>query len=50
MITNIKCYGEVKTLMDEVNDKLNITINYTSKGAHVSEAERNNCTIGKHIQ
>ena len=46
MITNINCDGEFKTMMDEVNYKLNITMNYTSKGEHVPEEERNNRTIG----
>ena len=48
-ITDINCNVKFKTLMDEVNDKLNITMNYNSKGEHVAEAERNNCTIGKRI-
>ena len=39
MITDINCNGEFKTLMDEVNTKMNITMNYTSKGEHVLEAE-----------
>ena len=49
MITDINCCGEFNTLMDEVNDKLNITMNYTLKGEHVPEAERNNHTISKRI-
>ena len=37
--------------MNEVNDKLKITtMNYTSKGEHVTEAERNNRTIGERIR
>ena len=50
MITDINCDGEFKTLMDEVNNKLNITMNYTSKSEHVPEAELNNGTIGESIQ
>ena len=50
MITDINCDGVFQTLMDEVNDKLKITMNYTSKGEHVPEAERNNCTIGERIR
>ena len=50
MITNINCDGEFNTLIDEVNYKLNITMNYILKGEHVTEAERNNCTIGERIQ
>ena len=50
VITNINYDGEFKTLMDEENDKLNITMNYTSKGGHVTEAERDNLTLGERIQ
>ena len=50
MITNINYDGEFKTLMDEENDKLNITMNYTSKRGHVTEAERDNLTLGERIQ
>ena len=46
MITDIYCDGEFNNLMDEVNGKLNINMNYTSKGEHVPEEERNNRTIG----
>ena len=46
MITDINCDGEFDTIMYDVNDKLNITMNYTSKGEHVPEEERNNRTIG----
>ena len=49
MITDINYYDEFKTMVDEVNDKLNIPMKYTSKGEHVPEAERNNHTIGKRI-
>ena len=50
MITYINCNGEFKTVRYEVNDKLNITMNYTSKGEHVPEAERNIHTIGECIR
>jgi hypothetical protein len=36
--------------MNEVEDNLNIKMNYTSKGEHVPEAERNNRTIGERIR
>ena len=50
MITDINCDGEFNTLMYEVDDKLRIAMNYTSKGQHVIKAERNNCTIGERIK
>ena len=50
MITDINYYDEFKTMVDEVNDKLNIPMKYTSKGEHVPEAERNNRTIGERIR
>ncbi len=49
-IKTINCDGEFKTLMDEVSDELDTEMNYTSKGEHVPEAERNNRTIGEHIR
>jgi hypothetical protein len=48
-IKTINCDGEFRTLMDEVSDGLDIEMNYTSKGEHVPEAERNNHTIGERI-
>ena len=50
VITYINCDDEFKTLIDEVNDKLNITMNYNLKGEHVPEAELNNRTIGDCIR
>ena len=32
MITDINCDGEFNTMMNEANDKLNITMKYTLKG------------------
>ena len=49
-ITKMNCDGEFRTLMDEVSDKLDIVMNYTSKGEHVPEAERNNRTIGERVR
>ena len=50
-IKTINCDGEFRTLMNEVNDTLDIEMNYTSKGEHVPEAERNNrSTIGERIR
>ena len=49
-IKTIHCDGEFRTLMNEVNDNLDIEMNYTSRGEHVPEAERNNRTIGERIR
>jgi hypothetical protein len=49
-IATINCDGKFGTLMNKVNNKLNIKMNYTSKGEHVPEAEHNNRTIGEHIR
>jgi hypothetical protein len=38
-IKTINCDGEFRTMMDKVNDKLQIDMNYTSRGEHVPEAE-----------
>jgi hypothetical protein len=38
-IKSINCNGEFHTLMNELDDKLEIEMNYTSKGEHVPEAE-----------
>ena len=37
MNTDINCNGEFKTLVDEVNEKMNITMNYTTKVEYVTE-------------
>lgn len=49
-VKTIICDGEFRTLMDEVNDTMGIEMNYTSRGEHVPEAERNNRTIGERIR
>jgi hypothetical protein len=49
-VKTINCDGEFRTMMNEVNDDLEIEMNYTSKGEHVPEAERNNRTIGERIR
>jgi hypothetical protein len=49
-VQTINCDGEFRTLMNEVSDKLDIEMNYTSKGEHVPEAERNNRTIGERVR
>ena len=49
-VKTINCDGEFRTLMNEVSDRLDIEMNYTLKGEHVPEAERNNRTIGERIR
>jgi len=46
-IKELYCDGEFKALIDEVKDELNIDVNYTARGEHVPQAERNNRTIGE---
>jgi hypothetical protein len=46
----IHCDQEFRPLMDNVADKLDITMNYTTASEHVPEAERNNCTIQERIR
>ena len=45
LIKYIHCNSDFKTLMDELRDKLNVKIKYTSIGEHVPKNERNNYTI-----
>ena len=49
-VHQINCDGEYTSIMDEVKDKLNITMNYANPGDHVPEAERNNRTIKERIR
>ena len=49
-IGSIHCDGEFKPLMDSVKDELGIDMNYTARGEHVPEAERNNRTIAERIR
>jgi hypothetical protein len=49
-VKTIICDGEFRTLMDEVSDTMDIEMNYTTRGEHVPEAERNNRTIGERIR
>ena len=50
VITMIHCDSEYKSLMDEVNDKLDIVMNYANAQDHVPEAERNNRVIKERIR
>eukprot|EP00980_Cylindrotheca_fusiformis_P018259 scaffold5933_cov78-Cylindrotheca_fusiformis.AAC.1 len=44
-IKRIDCDGEFRVMMDEVQDELDVEMNYANPGDHVPEAERNNRTI-----
>ena len=46
----INCDREFKPHMDEVKDKLSITMNYPPAKSKVPQAERNNRTIGERIR
>ena len=50
LITDVHCDREFKPLMDVVKDELDVNMNYTARGEHVPEAERNNRTIGERIR
>ena len=49
-IKQIFCDQEFEELMEQVNDELDIKMDYTSSGEHVPEAERNNRTIGERMR
>ena len=49
-ITEIHCDQEFKHQMDLIYDNLDITMNYTTTGDHVPEAERNNRTLKERIR
>ena len=49
-VTIIRCDREFKVLMEQVEDELNIEMDYTATAAHVSEAERNNRTIAERVR
>ena len=41
---------EFKPIMDEVEDEMDVKMNYANKGEHVPKAERNNETLKDRIQ
>jgi len=41
-VTTVSCDNEFRSLMDEVQDQLNIDMDYTNPGDHESSAKRNN--------
>ena len=49
-VKKIYCDREFKPLMDEIEDDLDIEIDYPPQGNHVPEAERNNRTIGERVR
>jgi len=49
-ITDMHVDPEYKPLMDPVADDLGINMNYTAKGEHVPEAERNNRVIQERVR
>ena len=49
-ITHLQCDKQFKPLMDEVKDELGIEMNYTTKGDHEHEAERNIETIKERVR
>eukprot|EP00980_Cylindrotheca_fusiformis_P012484 scaffold3071_cov84-Cylindrotheca_fusiformis.AAC.2 len=44
-IKRIECDGEFRVMMDQVQDDLDVEMNYANPGDHVPEAERNNCRM-----
>ena len=49
MIRTVECDGEFKALMDEVKDKLDVTLNPANMQDHVPRAEQNNRTLKEAI-
>eukprot|EP00980_Cylindrotheca_fusiformis_P008866 scaffold1891_cov62-Cylindrotheca_fusiformis.AAC.1 len=49
-IKQIDCDGEFRVMMDEVQDELDVEMNYANPGDHVPEAERNNRTIKERVR
>eukprot|EP00980_Cylindrotheca_fusiformis_P017121 scaffold5263_cov73-Cylindrotheca_fusiformis.AAC.1 len=49
-IKRIDCDGEFRVMMDEVQDELDVEMNYANPGDHVPEAERNNRTIKERVR
>jgi hypothetical protein len=49
-VKTINSDGEFRTMMNKVRDTLKIDMNYTLRGKHVPEEERNNQTIGERIR
>ena len=49
-VTKIHCDNEFRTLMEEIQDELDIELNFANAGDHVPEAERDNRTIKERIR
>jgi predicted RNA-binding protein len=50
VIKEIHCDGEFRSMMERVNDNLDVKMNFTNAQDHVPEAERNNQTIKERIR
>ena len=50
VIKEIHCDGEFRSMMERVNDDLDVNMNFTNAQDHVPEAERNNRTIKERIR
>jgi hypothetical protein len=50
VIKEIHCDGEFHSVMERVNDDLDVNMNFTKAQDHVPEAERNNQTIKERIR
>ena len=46
----IKCDGEFRSLMDKVDEKLKVYINYSNPEEHVPAAKRNNRFIQERVR
>jgi predicted RNA-binding protein len=49
VIKAIHCDGEFRSMMERVNDDLDVNMNFTNAQDHMPEAERNNQTIKERI-
>eukprot|EP00980_Cylindrotheca_fusiformis_P016549 scaffold4962_cov112-Cylindrotheca_fusiformis.AAC.3 len=49
-IKRIECDGEFRVMMDQVQDDLDVEMNYANPGDHVPEAERNNRTVKERVR
>ena len=50
VIKTIHCDGECWSMMDSVNDNLDVQMNHTNACDHVPEAERNNRTVKERVR
>jgi predicted RNA-binding protein len=50
VIRTLHCDGEFRGMMEQVEDNLDVKMNFTNAQDHVPEAERNNQTIKERIR